>query len=188
MSVPTKQVTVMLIKVKSCSALLCMLLLCICSYLKSVLRYKFFNFGYLSSRHSVFTWARMWESVVTFQSRKGSTRNKFGKHCCSGISSSISGRIMCERLWWTAPVSTCWKTCGHTSRSCCIITQKSTVLSVSPLIPASTFTENYYWYCDRMIPFGLTSALSGDCGGSSCHCGYNMLICEWHGAHCCRSH
>jgi hypothetical protein len=31
-----------------------MLLLCICSYLKSVLRYKFINFGYLSSKHCIY--------------------------------------------------------------------------------------------------------------------------------------
>jgi hypothetical protein len=38
--VPTKRATVSLIKVKSCNALLRMLLVCICSYLKLVLRYK----------------------------------------------------------------------------------------------------------------------------------------------------
>jgi hypothetical protein len=38
--VPTKRGTVGLIKVRSCNALLLMLLLCICSYLKYVLRYK----------------------------------------------------------------------------------------------------------------------------------------------------
>jgi len=35
--VPMKQATSSLIKVKSCNALLCMLLVCICSYVKSVL-------------------------------------------------------------------------------------------------------------------------------------------------------
>jgi len=35
-----KRVTIILIKVKSCNALLIMLLVCICSYQKSVLRYK----------------------------------------------------------------------------------------------------------------------------------------------------
>jgi hypothetical protein len=40
-SVPTKRVTVSLIKVKSRNALLRMLLVCIRSYPKSVLRYKF---------------------------------------------------------------------------------------------------------------------------------------------------
>ena len=39
--VPTKRSTVGLINVKSCNALLHMLLLCICSYLKSGLWYKF---------------------------------------------------------------------------------------------------------------------------------------------------
>jgi len=40
-----------------------------------------------------------------------------------------------------------------------MITQSIAILSISPLIPASTFTENLYWCCDRMIPFGLTFAL-----------------------------
>jgi hypothetical protein len=38
---PTKRATVSLIRVKSCSALLRMLLVCIRSYLKSVLIYEF---------------------------------------------------------------------------------------------------------------------------------------------------
>jgi hypothetical protein len=40
-SLPTKRATVILIKVKSCNALLRMLLACILRYLKHVLRYKF---------------------------------------------------------------------------------------------------------------------------------------------------
>jgi hypothetical protein len=39
--VPMNRVTVSLIKVAACSAFLPMLLVCILSYLKSVLRYKF---------------------------------------------------------------------------------------------------------------------------------------------------
>jgi len=39
--VPMKRVTVILMKVTECSAFLPMLLLCIRSYLKSLLRYKF---------------------------------------------------------------------------------------------------------------------------------------------------
>jgi hypothetical protein len=39
--VPTKRATVSLIKVKPYNILLIMLFVCICSYLKSVLRYKF---------------------------------------------------------------------------------------------------------------------------------------------------
>ena len=39
--VATKRATIILIKVKSCNALLRMLLVCTRSYLKSVLRYKF---------------------------------------------------------------------------------------------------------------------------------------------------
>jgi len=45
--VPTKRATVILIKVKSCNALLRMLLVCIRGHLKSDLRYNFFNFVYV---------------------------------------------------------------------------------------------------------------------------------------------
>jgi len=44
-----------LIKVKLCKTLLLMLPVCICIYLKSVLRYIFFNFGYLLSGHYIYT-------------------------------------------------------------------------------------------------------------------------------------
>jgi len=43
-----------LIKVKLCKTLLLMLPVCICIYLKSVLWYIFFNFGYLSSGHYIY--------------------------------------------------------------------------------------------------------------------------------------
>jgi len=39
--VSTKRATVSSIKVKSCRALLCMQLVCVCGYQKSVLRYQF---------------------------------------------------------------------------------------------------------------------------------------------------
>ena len=43
--VPTKRATVILIKAKSCSALLLVLLVCTGSYLQSVLRYTFIMLG-----------------------------------------------------------------------------------------------------------------------------------------------
>jgi len=49
-------VTVILIKVKGCVALLHMLLVCIRSYAKIGSEIQIFNFGYLSFAHSVFTW------------------------------------------------------------------------------------------------------------------------------------
>ena len=67
---PTKRATISLINGKSCNTLLRMLLECIRSYLQSVLRYKYFKFGYLSYTHTlyhiyihiyihtIFTWAR----------------------------------------------------------------------------------------------------------------------------------
>jgi hypothetical protein len=73
-----KPATIVLNKVKSYSAFLRMLLVCIGGYLKSVLRYKFWilNFEYLSSRPSIFTWTRMWGSVVVFRSRNGFARKE----------------------------------------------------------------------------------------------------------------
>ena len=37
---------------------------------------QIFNFGYLSSGHTAFMWARMWEPMVIFWSRKGSVNKK----------------------------------------------------------------------------------------------------------------
>jgi len=48
-----KRVTVILIKVTECSAFLPMLLVCIRSYLKSLLRYNFLVFLHLSSAHYI---------------------------------------------------------------------------------------------------------------------------------------
>jgi hypothetical protein len=74
----TKRATVSLNKVKSCSTLLHMLLICIRSYEVSKISSEiyFFNFGYLLSGHSIFTSARMWGSVVIFRSQKGSASKK----------------------------------------------------------------------------------------------------------------
>jgi len=57
-----------LIKVKSCNALSCMLLV----YSRSYLDQFWGSFGCLSSRHCIFTWERMWGTVVIFHSQKGS--------------------------------------------------------------------------------------------------------------------
>jgi len=45
LSVPTKQATLILIKVKSCGALLRMLIVCFRSHVQSVMRYKFLILG-----------------------------------------------------------------------------------------------------------------------------------------------
>jgi hypothetical protein len=74
--VPTKLATVVVIKVKSCQAFLRVLLLCIRSYLKSLLMYTFLIFGYLFSGHAIFTWARMWGSLGIFRSQKGVRQQK----------------------------------------------------------------------------------------------------------------
>ena len=64
-----KRPTVILIKVKSCNALLRMLLVFIRSYLKSVLRYKFLIMD-TYHQDTIFTWARMRGSLVIFRSPK----------------------------------------------------------------------------------------------------------------------
>jgi hypothetical protein len=51
--VPTKRATISLIKVKSRNSLLRMLLACVRSYIKPVLRYKLLIFLTLSSGHSI---------------------------------------------------------------------------------------------------------------------------------------
>jgi hypothetical protein len=77
--VPTKRATVGLINVKSCSALLHMLLVSTRSYIKSGLWYKFLI---LETCHpdTIFMWSRMWGSVFIFRSQQASARKKFGKH------------------------------------------------------------------------------------------------------------
>jgi len=67
--VATKRATVSSIKVKSCNALLYMLLVCVGSYLKSVLRYKFLIWC-IYHPDTLFTPARNWESVVIFRSQR----------------------------------------------------------------------------------------------------------------------
>ena len=47
-----------------------MVLVCIRGYLKSFLRYKIYNSGFLSSGHSTFAWARLWKFVAIFRSQK----------------------------------------------------------------------------------------------------------------------
>ena len=71
----------MLIKVKSCSALLRTLLVCICSYLKSVLRYQFLildachtDILYLHEQGCKDPW-------LFFEIKRGPLAQKFGEHC-----------------------------------------------------------------------------------------------------------
>jgi len=61
--VPTKQGTFILIKVKSCNALLQMLLVGISVYLKWFLRYKFLILD-IYHMDTIFMWVRMWGSDV----------------------------------------------------------------------------------------------------------------------------
>jgi len=82
-------VTVIVIKGNSCTALVCVLHLCISIYLKSALRYKFSILGTYRT-DTVFPWTRMWGSMVIFWSHNGPTNKRFGKHwlracLCYGI-------------------------------------------------------------------------------------------------------
>ena len=81
---PRKRATVSLIKVKSCNALLRMLLLCFRSYLTSVLRYKFLILDtchpdalYLREQGCEDPW-------LFFEAKRGPRANKFWKHCLRG--------------------------------------------------------------------------------------------------------
>jgi len=67
-----RQVTISLIKVRSCNALLPV---CICTYLKSVLRYKIILVAY--PLDTVFTFTRIWGSVVIFQSQREQQAKSF---------------------------------------------------------------------------------------------------------------
>ena len=66
----TVSVWISLIKVKLGSALLSMLLICIRKYLNAVLRYKFLILD-TCHQDTLFMWARIWRSILIFQSQKG---------------------------------------------------------------------------------------------------------------------
>ena len=77
----TKRGTVGFIKVKSCIALTRMLLVCIRSYLKSVLRYKFLILG----TYHPYTLTLLEQGCevpwLFFEAKRGPPAKKFGKHC-----------------------------------------------------------------------------------------------------------
>jgi hypothetical protein len=76
-----KRATVSLIKVKSCNALLRMLLVCIRSYLKSVLRHKFLI---LDTHHPDTIYLREQgceDPLLFFRAKKGLPAKTFGRHC-----------------------------------------------------------------------------------------------------------
>ena len=78
--VPTKRATV-LIKVKSWSALLHMLIVCIVSFPKSVLRYKYLI---LDTYHPATLYVHEQgdeDPSLFFEAKRGTRAKKFGKHC-----------------------------------------------------------------------------------------------------------
>jgi hypothetical protein len=104
--VPTTQATNIFTNIKFCYALLRNVLVRICSYLKSVSRYNFLNFGYLSPGQPLFTYARMWVSVVTFRAKRGPRAKTFGKHCNNAYTtgSNAQGEYNCtlteRQIFW----------------------------------------------------------------------------------------
>ena len=78
--VPTKGGKISLIThmVKSCNPLLCLQPVCICSYLKSPVRYKFLIYFCISSGQFVFIWARMWGPWLFFTDKRGPRAKSLG--------------------------------------------------------------------------------------------------------------
>jgi hypothetical protein len=68
----------------------------ICSFLQSVLRYKYFNFGYQSSAHSVFTWSRLWVSVLVLRSQKFCGQ-RFVRRCSDCLCLSVRNAVRREK-------------------------------------------------------------------------------------------
>ena len=71
LSVPTKWATVGLISVKSCNIFLHMLLLCSCSYLKSVLRYKVLSLNTYHMQTPYLREQRIEDSWLFFEAKRG---------------------------------------------------------------------------------------------------------------------
>jgi hypothetical protein len=81
LAVPTKRTTVSLIKVKSCTALLCMLLVCIRSYLKSALGYEC---SILVTYHPDTRYLREQgceDPWLFFEAKRGPRAKEYGEHC-----------------------------------------------------------------------------------------------------------
>jgi len=70
--VPTKRATVSLIKVKSRNALLRMQLVCICGYLKSVLRYQFLILDTIQPDEPYFREQGCEDPWLFFEAKRGS--------------------------------------------------------------------------------------------------------------------
>ena len=88
--VPTKRATVISIKVKSCDALLHMLLVRTIIYLKSV-EVAIFNFGDRSSAHTTCTVReqRYENSWLFFEDKRRPRAKTFGKHCWTLIDQNV---------------------------------------------------------------------------------------------------
>jgi hypothetical protein len=72
--------TISLIKVKSCNAFLRMLLVCIHSYLKSVLRYKFLILNTYHPDTLYLCVQRCEDPWLFFEAKRGPSAKTFGKH------------------------------------------------------------------------------------------------------------
>jgi len=83
LSVPTKRAAVILIKVKSCSSLLCVLQVCINIYLRSGLRYKFL---FLDTCRRIHYLREQWceDLWLFFDTKRGPQAKTFWKRCHGG--------------------------------------------------------------------------------------------------------
>jgi hypothetical protein len=96
--VPTKQATIVLIKVKSCNALLRMLLTCISIYIESVLRYKFVI---LDTYPDIYIYAIKDVRIRGYFSKPKGVRDQksLGN---TGLDDFVSSHILTVLLMWSA--------------------------------------------------------------------------------------
>ena len=78
--VPTKRSKIFLLKVKSCNALFRMLLVCISSYLKSFLKYKFLILGTHHPNTPNLREPSCMDPRLFFDAKRGPRAKTFGKH------------------------------------------------------------------------------------------------------------
>ena len=97
LSAPTQWARVILIVIKSCNELLCVILLCISIYLKSVFWYKVlilytvFQTHYLHGLGSVDWW-------LIFKAKMGPLAKKFGKHATNALTKQRYFFLVL--MWW----------------------------------------------------------------------------------------
>ena len=104
-----KQATITLIKLKSCNILLHMLLVCIHSYLQSILRYKFLILGTYHP-DTTFMWARMWGTAFIFWGQNGPASTPIFKSArvWGSVAIFLSQKGSVSKVWETLAQSNAW--------------------------------------------------------------------------------